>query len=50
MLNMDILTFGNDYLTKRPNCLVRTDVRTDGWTDPNCRKTSFLKTEIKWRD
>ena len=25
---------------KGPNCLVR---RTDGWTDPKCRKTSFLK-------
>ena len=30
-------------LCKRPNCLVRIYVSTNGCTDPNYRKTSFLK-------
>ena len=31
-------------LTKRLDCLVQTYVQMDGQTDPNYRKTSFLKT------
>ncbi len=30
-------------LTKKANCLVRAYRRTDGQTDPNYRKASFLK-------